>query len=78
MKLILCILTFGMATISTSFAKDVYSKFDDKTMIVTKTVNETVDIEAVKSNRQSLEASCTEQLAAYNSLIAEAKKAGVK
>ena len=62
----------------TACAEDTYSKVDDKTLSVTKTVNETIDIAAVKSNRQSLQTSCDAQLAEYDSLIAEAKEKGVE
>ena len=63
---------------SPAFAEDVYSKFDAKTIILTKTVNEKIDVDAVKSNRQSLQASCDAQLAEYDAVLAEAQKAGVE
>ncbi len=67
----------ALLTTSPAFA-DTYLKIDDDTFSVTKTVVEKVDIEAIKSNRQSLQNSCDEQLASYDAQIIEAQKVGVE
>lgn len=62
---------------STAFA-DTYERVNDKTASVTKTIVETIDINALKSNRQSLQTSCNEQLAFYDAQILSAKNVGVE
>lgn len=56
---------------------ETYEKVDNKTIAVVKHDRQEINIDAVKSNRQSLQDSCTAQLAEYDALISEAQSKGV-
>ena len=78
LEVLLVSIMLGLVTLYGCSEAVEYEKVDDKTLRVTEEVSKEINIDAVISNRTSLNTSCKEQLAEYDAIIAEAKKKGVQ